>query len=287
MKPHITIELKEVYGAGEKGRLAILPYRQDDIEAHDHTFFELVYITEGYAVHTLNGKKGELQAGDYFIVDYGSIHSYSQSRGLALINCLFLPEIIDETLQGCHSFEELMHSCLIRYYRLAPGKALSNRIFHDGGGDIKRLVEGMQKEYEGRQAGYQEVIRGRLLEILILTLRTMIEEPGMTAVSSLVTEVIAYINSHYAESRVLGGYCDKFHFNSQYISRRFRKETGFTVMEYLQKVRIEKSCELLAGSELRVSEIAQLAGYSDVKHFEMLFSRMLHMSPREYRRMVQ
>ena len=66
-------------------------------------------------MHTLNGKTSRIQEGDYFIVDYGSMHSYQDSQDFMLINCLFLPEIVDDTLRGCQSFEKLMQGCLIRY----------------------------------------------------------------------------------------------------------------------------------------------------------------------------
>ena len=54
--------------------------------------------------------------------------------------------------------------------------------------------------------------------------------------------------------------------------------------EYLQKIRIEKCCELLAGSEMSIQEIAHSVGYEDAKFFQQVFKRMVKMSPREYRR---
>ena len=57
-----------------------------------------------------------------------------------------------------------------------------------------------------------------------------------------------------------------------------------TFTDYLQKLRIEKSCELLAGSDMRIAEIAQAVGYEDIKFFNRLFKRTLGMPPREYRR---
>lgn len=286
MNTHLTIAMDEVTGADTNRRLAVVPHEQEDMGEHAHTFFELVYIVKGTAFHTLDGASSSLRAGDYFIVDYGSTHSYSKSKGLTVTNCLFLPEVIDETLRECDSFEELMQNCLIRYYKLALGQPFANRVFHDDTGMILYLMEGMLAEYRNRQAGYMEIIRGKLLEILICILRTMLKDQSAVTKSGPVQDAITYINGHFAESRVLGNFCENSHFNPQYISRKFRQETGFTMMEYLQKVRIEKSCELLSGNELRVSEIAQAVGYEDVKYFQGLFARMLHMSPREYRKMM-
>lgn len=66
-------------------------------------------------------RSGEVKAGDYFIIDYGSRHSYRECRDFTLINCLFLPEMIDDTLADCRSFEEVLRVSLIRYYNGASG----------------------------------------------------------------------------------------------------------------------------------------------------------------------
>lgn len=57
-----------------------------------------------------------------------------------------------------------------------------------------------------------------------------------------------------------------------------------TALEYLQKIRIEKCCELLAGSDLCIQEAARSVGYEDVKFFCTLFKMTLNMTPGEYRK---
>ena len=55
------------------------------------TFFELVYVMKGTAVHTLNKEEGVLTEGDYFIMDYGSVHSYAKVKILhwsTVFSCL-------------------------------------------------------------------------------------------------------------------------------------------------------------------------------------------------------
>ena len=66
----------------------MMPCRQTDMESHNHDFFELVYVVKE-AVHTLNSQEG-FERRDYFIIDYGSVHSYSKSEDFTLINCIFL-----------------------------------------------------------------------------------------------------------------------------------------------------------------------------------------------------
>lgn len=175
MDKSVTIHIREV-SKEEQERLVMMPYQQMDMESHNHDFFELVYVMKGTAVHTLNKEEGVLTEGDYFIMDYGSVHSYAKSEDFTLVNCIFLPEVIDETMTGCRSLDELLHGCLIRYYASISGETPVDRIFHDEDGRIKQLIMGMLEEYREKKEGYAEVFRCRLIELLILTLRKGIHE---------------------------------------------------------------------------------------------------------------
>lgn len=284
MKKEYTIDLKQI-AFENTDKLVMMPQCQADMESHDHHFFELVYVTGGSATHTLNDKTSTLTSGDYFIVDYGSIHCYKDSRDLTLINCLFLPEVIDNTLSDCHSFESLLQGCLIRYYPTSFGQTTVNHIFHDDEGHILNLIMGMQKEYQEKSAGYSEIFRCRLIEIMILTLRSVVNKNDLHPKSSAVLQLIQYIESNYQDEVTLGHFCHEYHYNMQYISRKFKQETGFTMRDYLQKVRIKKSCELLVGSDMRIFDIALAVGYNDFKFFNSVFKKILKMSPREYRKL--
>lgn len=287
MKTGQALELRE-HGAKEGDKLVMMSLRQGDMELHAHHFFELAYVTEGTALQNLNGTVGKVQKGDYFLLDYNSVHSYQDSRDFSLINCLFLPEIIDRTLAGCHTFEELLRVCLIRYYKQYYGRTPGNHVFHDEDGRILTLLLGMQEEYREQNTGYTEIFRCRLLEILIHTMRKIIKEDSLAhgnVQSTAVLQAIQYLEEHFAEKTVLGSFCQEHHYSLQYISRRFRQETGLTAREYLQKIRMERGCELLAGSDLQIQEVAHEVGYEDLKFFNQVFRRLLLMSPGEYRKM--
>lgn len=274
----------------ENEKFTIMPYDQEDVGNHNHDFFELVYITGGSAKHVLNDTEEILvQKGDFFIIDYGTVHRYSESRRLQLVNCLFLPEVIDETLVGARAFEDILRICLVRYYRQYPGIAPANRIFTDEDGRVGKIIAHMQEEYREKEVGYQEIFRVGLVEILILIMRKVIAEDQIlsskVSYSAPVEQVMEYLAQNYRGQTVLGEFCEKYHYSRQYISRRFKQETGITAMEYLHRVRMEKSCELLRGSRMSIQEISQAVGYEDVKFFREVFQRFFQMAPVKYRKM--
>ncbi len=270
-------------------KVAVLPFWQVDIGNHQHHFFELAYVTGGCALHTLNGNTAMVREGDYFIMDYDSVHSYAQTADFTLINCMFLPEVIDYTLRGCRTFDELMRVCLMRYYKQYSGQTAVNRVFRDDDGRILQLLTGAQTEYLNKNVGYTEIFRGRLMEILILTMRRVLSgesaESQVLPQSTIVLEAVQYLDTHYCHKALLGDFCQEYHYSLQYVSRKFKQETGFTASEYLQKKRLEKSCELLISSDLSIQEIAHQIGYEDTRFFNQLFQKKLQMSPREFRKM--
>ncbi|WP_276948398.1 AraC family transcriptional regulator [Acetatifactor muris] len=287
-----TISLQGIADEPED-RLVIKPFAQEDVTSHDHNCFELAYVIDGTAEQTLEGVTERVGRGDYFIIDCGSSHSYQNCREFTLLNCLFFAEVIDSTMAGCRSFDELMRVCLIRYHRQYFGETPANRIFHDRDGRVLLLLEGMREEYIQRHTGYREIFRGRLLEILILTMRQAVGTQGEkdiagqlrnTAKSDVIFEVINYLEAHYEQRAVLQSFCGKFHYSLPYISRRFRQETGMTALDYLQKIRVEKCCGMLAGSNQSIQSIAREAGYEDTKFFNQVFKRLVGLTPGEYRK---
>lgn len=63
----------------------------------------------------LNGTMETVKQGAYFIIDYGSRHTYHKCKKLKLINCLFQPEVVNAALEIVFHWNELMRICMIRY----------------------------------------------------------------------------------------------------------------------------------------------------------------------------
>jgi len=69
-----------------------------------------------------------------------------------------------------------------------------------------------------------------------------------------------------------------------YFVRAFKQSVGFTPHDYVMRRRLERTMELLSGTDMRLSEIALAAGFADQSHCARRFRQHVGMSPREYRR---
>jgi two-component system response regulator YesN len=126
----------------------------------------------------------------------------------------------------------------------------------------------------------QEALRAFLCGIASSLART-IGARGRSG--ELIQGVIGYLKQHYRNNITLGNVSDHFYVTPQYLSRRFRKKTGLTFVEYLEEIRLEKAEEYLTASDTKITDISELVGYPDPNYFARLFKRKYRLSPSSYR----
>ena len=254
---------------------------------HGHDFLEFSYIAQGSIRHTFGCEEEILRQGDYFIVDYGTTHSYHAADGedLQVINLLFYPDFVDRTLRGSDSFEKVVNSYLVRFRYQTLNHSPAGIAFHDGDGAIFDIVQRILEEYEGKGAGYLEYIRCLIVEMFILIMRGIGRKEDAEAESAVISDIVRYVKDHYTEHLRLSDFAKKYNYSLPHLSRKFSEETGSRFMIYLQRVRMERACRLLEGEEHSVSTIAEAVGYSDIKFFNKVFKETLGLTPTEFRKM--
>lgn len=276
--------MSEVYGI-QNEKIVLMEMEQKESLEHAHNYLEFVYITEGEGWHWLNGLKTKIQAGDYFIIDYHTTHGYEnlKNKPFCLINCLFLPEFIDPVLKACTSFETLMNNHLIHFHKNILKNSPVNNIFRDDDRSIYVMLRILVEEYQNKPYGYLERMRCKLIEILILMMRNLIDCEKIPETDLIISEMLEKIRQNY-KTVTLQSLAKEMNYSAPYLSIRFKQVTGVKFTEYLQKIRIETCCNLLMNTEKTVDEIAEEAGYTDMKFFHKLFKKHMAVSPNVFRK---
>ncbi len=267
----------------ENGSVEFIIATGPTAERHTHDFLELAFVLTGAAKHEMEGYKATIRAGDYFIVDYGAAHEYRQigAEPLSVMNVLFLPEFIDKSLIYCRSFPALLKHYLIK---INVSDSLNNPfggVFTDNDGEIRALLLSMKTEYDMKKFGYFEIIRSKLIELLILTAR----KAATTDVpQDPVSFAISGVDGNAANPPTLYEIADKFGYSLPYLSAKFKTSTGKRYRDYVVEKRIEEACRLLANTDDKISSVALASGYADVNRFYEVFKRKTGFSPAVFRK---
>ena len=107
------------------------------------------------------------------------------------------------------------------------------------------------------------------------------------AESPMITKAKSFIREHHAEDLSLPQVAQFSNASSFHFCKLFKRATGLTFTNFLSRVRIERSKNLLINPQLRVSEIAYEVGFQSLTHFNRVFQKILGQSPTEYRQKLQ
>ncbi len=92
-----------------------------------------------------------------------------------------------------------------------------------------------------------------------------------------------YIQSHLDENLTRESLAALVYLTPDYLSHLFKRETGFSLTNYIIYERIEEAKRLLAGTGLNISDIATRCGFQNISYFSKQFKRFTGVTPREFR----
>jgi AraC-like DNA-binding protein len=153
---------------------------------------------------------------------------------------------------------------------------------------LERLVE------EGRNhgPGAREMAEALLRQIIVLLMRMYRMETGpapvrlgapmLTRAGLMPIVEDAFFYRH--RTLTLSDLASLLNLSQRQTQRLLRENFGKTFSQKLTDARMAAASQLLAGTDLSVTEIAERSGYSSIEHFSAAFHRQMGCSPREYRK---
>jgi two-component system, response regulator YesN len=98
-----------------------------------------------------------------------------------------------------------------------------------------------------------------------------------------VVRVIAYLQAHFRTSVRITDLAQVVGHHPVYLGQLFKKETGYSVREYIHRLRMAEAKRLLRQTDLKITVIADMLGYHDAEAFGEKFKAFTASSPSEYR----
>ena len=101
---------------------------------------------------------------------------------------------------------------------------------------------------------------------------------------SFAVKVVHYMQENIANNLTLEELAGKFQYSTSHFSALFKKETGYSPINYYIQLKVRKACEYMELTHLKLYEIAEKVGFEEPSYFTRLFTKIMGMSPTEYRR---
>ena len=251
---------------------------------HNHNYVEIAYVAEGEGVHVVSGKEYSIKKGALFLINYDVEHQFiAKEGGLVVYNCIFAPSYFNEALDKSRNFFDITEHFFIN--NLYSNQAHDYIFVSASGGDYNRVLgiyERLLGEYAAKQLGYRDIMRGYIIELLVLICRMKMDINSDKAQKMM--GILDYINHHYAENISAEELAELAFLSVSHFRRTFKAFTGKTVSHYCQTLRVEEACRLLRSQrEMNVEQIAAQVGYHDMKHFYEVFKKITGKTPKSFR----
>lgn len=236
---------------------------------HTHQCTELFYITKGQGLFRFEKEMVPVKADDMIIVNPMIMHTEQGQKqdafeyiAMGISGILFQEESEHDKGYFISNYFEYKHEVLFYLQTL--------------------LVEAKQKE-QNWQAMCQCLLEALIINIIRRSHIQMIIKAGISTNQSCAL-IESYIDKHFKEEITLETLSQISYLNKFHIAHAFKEYKGMPPISYVRQKRIEESQFLLTNTNISISEIASIVGFSSLSYFTQAFKRHTHLSPIQYRR---
>lgn len=219
-----------------------------------------------------------IRAGEFFLIPPGLIHSHT-----------YLPDHPHEGIcirwrirNGEGGERARGPSLYAQLSGLAKWKPGSYR-------DRYGIGESFNRFFQEAEAG-KSVLSLQLLLLRILETLTLIHAPDHIAtldssesMDSLLKKVDVFLEDYQGDRLNVANLAASLHMSYGHLARQYKKRTGITLIERMNRIRLEKACELLRHTDLLIKEVTERSGFADICYFSKAFKKRYGMSPRAYK----
>ena len=252
---------------------------------HWHERLEITYILEGQISVSVEGKTFVTRQGDITVINSNTVHCFLNPLPGTLLSIFqFGLELFDQALVDLRD-RAVQKLVFDRKTFISREK---DRELHQ---KLEPLLLSIRRENHEKKDGFRLAIKSRLFDLALIYLR---ELPARTpnpkeAVRhnynrQILERVFSYIHGNFGNPEItLEDAAGAAALSKFYFTRFFKEQTGQTFHTYLSQVRINQAKEYLTESDLPITEIAYVSGFSSLKTFNRLFKTFTGVAPSTYR----
>lgn len=245
---------------------------------HSHTWFEFNYLTSGRMVTILNNVSFAVNTGQFFLIppETEHAHCYNPKETPHEGICIRwkLKKDVSGNEQG-RSYALFNNLKDWRFHALPDTYAI--------GALLAQMFDEVSRGFDpiSLQLNFIKIIT-ILAEINKTTLYLPKPEKDY-AQRSLIKKIEVYLNDNLKNNFGVHDIAASLHLSYGYLARIYKKYTGETIIDRLNRIKMDKALHLLENPEMSIKEIAEMSGFANQYYFSNLFKKKFGISPRKYR----
>ena len=267
---------------------------------HYHDYYELMIVLEGVVINRIEGQDYQYPAGSACLINRGLRHAEGFASQAKLLFIGLSPEYVRELESWCASSkvpeeQAFLNSPMMTFIRqdLQESGGRSYLDFFPAYQNERpyRLLHRMTEELLGALlhpfCGASYVVRGKTAEILSLLNSSFYHcaniELALNKDYLLFSRIASFIEEK--EGRISRSELSRLtNYSADYLNRIIKKYSGLSLYDYGMLFCLRKAENYVKNSDLPISEIAVLCGFTNKTHFYRRFEEQYRLSPGAYRK---
>ena len=259
---------------------------------HSHEFVQVWYIRRGRCEYFVGEQVHHLDVGDCCLIPPNVAHKTLLHPETSVICCDFDPTgILAVSMENEDKSTELTMEKVQAFLAESRKEIPCFRFRQKTRRRVERLMQELLDEYEEGFRYFEDILRIKIRELLILFMREFASVPEHMRADQiyekykgLMTDAIRYIDENFCENLTLGGVCKHFAISKTYFCHLCKLITGKTFTEYLTDLRIRAAMSMLEDQSLSITEVSEKLGFSNTSYFSKIFKKYTGCLPKEYRK---
>lgn len=260
-RPRDQLKLRNVASAKYGGDWHSIP--------HAHGYTELFYIVDGDGQFQVDDNRFPVHAHQLIVVNPNIIHTEVSYESHALEYIVVGIEGLELSIPGSDENRYCIYSF--------PSK-----------NGVLTCMQLILREMQDHELEYQTVCQAYMDIIIVKLMRdasvSLTQAPSQLPGNRQCASVRHYIDLHYKEKLSLDQLAEEACINKYYLVHAFKEEYGVSPINYLIDCRIREGKRLLTETDLSLSQIAAVLGFSSASYFSQSFRKAEGVSPVEYRK---
>lgn len=275
----IHVELPKIVGDGTEFFLQSTPPASVACAAHVHKAVELLYVKNGSYTVLLDGVEYEIKKGDLVLFCSNAIH-HVFTKNLPE-NEYYVIKISPAFFLQFSTQEEGAEYVMRFAINRKGSKSIWTREELEGT-PLYSALQSLIAEHESNQYASQVAIKLKIMELLVEILRSdspADEKAPHHQTAALIYNTMVYVRNHYAEDMDERELAKSLGMSYSYFSRSFRRVTGMTFKQYLNRTRVNQAEKMLCRGSASVSEVATRCGYNSISYFISVYKSITGKTP--------